>query len=504
MMKNHSVIQKNIDSLANKAPRSFNYISDVNEWLKKNRLDSQSRVYIVSSGYYQIGEALQRRGWIENPDYESCCFHLKFTLKGRDIDYGMLSDYQIVNHFEKATNITTKNGLCKTLKNCAWASSVDADSFYPKCFQTSQEGDFEEFVSYFKMVQAESILKRLISLGDLGQRDSEEYRTLLKDKIETAVKITKRRVMDVDDYLDGEGCTQDVTEREWEIISQGKETTLLRSKTVKKQVTRKGKRSRKQARKGAQEIERESSTSSEESEGDRPEKEREVSKLLKKLGRKYPQTDINGANSIWIVKPIGLSRGRGIELFNNLDEITKHVKNHSSHWVIQKYIENPVLFKQRKLDIRQWVLVTDWNPLTVWFYAECYIRITSSDYSLGDLKNKYVHLTNNSINKHSKNFEAEECFLSQDEFAQWLRGAGYDSPDPFYQLIQPKMKEITNSSLMAVEDMVENRKNSSELFGYDFCIDDKLNVWLIEINSSPAWDYSSVPAGLLRMSLKDW
>jgi tubulin monoglycylase TTLL3/8 len=29
------------------------------------------------------------------------------------------------------------------------------------------------------------------------------------------------------------------------------------------------------------------------------------------------------------------------------------------------------------------------------------------------------------------------------------------------------------------------------MFGYDFMVDTSLNVWLIEVNSSPAMDYSS-------------
>jgi len=37
-----------------------------------------------------------------------------------------------------------------------------------------------------------------------------------------------------------------------------------------------------------------------------------------------------------------------------------------------------------------------------------------------------------------------------------------------------------------------NRKNSGEIFGYDFCIDDDLQVWLIEINASPDFSFSSV------------
>ena len=54
------------------------------------------------------------------------------------------------------------------------------------------------------------------------------------------------------------------------------------------------------------------------------------------------------------------------------------------------------------------------------------------------------------------------------------------------------MKQTVIWSLECVQDMVENRKNSMELYGYDFMIDEDLNPWLIEINSSPAMDYSTV------------
>ena len=84
-----------------------------------------------------------------------------------------------------------------------------------------------------------------------------------------------------------------------------------------------------------------------------------------------------------------------------------HIKSKDLAWVIQKYIENPILYKEKKLDIRQWVLVTDYNPLTVWFYGECYIRLSASEYSHRNLKNRYSHLTNNSVNKNAKNFDKE-------------------------------------------------------------------------------------------------
>ena len=54
------------------------------------------------------------------------------------------------------------------------------------------------------------------------------------------------------------------------------------------------------------------------------------------------------------------------------------------------------------------------------------------------------------------------------------------------------MKKIAQYSCEAAQDLVEGRKNSHELFGYDFMVDENFNTWLIEINSSPAMDYSTV------------
>jgi len=43
--------------------------------------------------------------------------------------------------------------------------------------------------------------------------------------------------------------------------------------------------------------------------------------VLARLKEKYPQYELNGCHNIWILKPAGLSRGRGISIYNNLGEI---------------------------------------------------------------------------------------------------------------------------------------------------------------------------------------
>jgi glutathione synthase/RimK-type ligase-like ATP-grasp enzyme len=71
-------------------------------------------------------------------------------------------------------------------------------------------------------------------------------------------------------------------------------------------------------------------------------------------------------HNIWVLKPNNCNRGRGISVFNRLEDFKRLVQdepvgidgNRTNLYVIQKYIEKPMLIRGRKFDIRIWVLVT--------------------------------------------------------------------------------------------------------------------------------------------------
>ena len=73
--------------------------------------------------------------------------------------------------------------------------------------------------------------------------------------------------------------------------------------------------------------------------------------------------------------------------------------------IIQKYMENPYLYNKRKFDIRTFVLFTTVNGiLKGYWYQDGYLRTTSKEYSLKNIENKLVHLTNDAIQKKGEEY----------------------------------------------------------------------------------------------------
>ena len=106
----------------------------------------------------------------------------------------------------------------------------------------------------------------------------------------------------------------------------------------------------------------------------------------------------------YIVKPTAGAMGRGIYLVESETEIDH---KHDQPVVIQKYVSNPLLIDGFKFDLRVYALVAHVDPLVVYVYDEGIARLATTAYvapAAGNLREKTMHLTNYSVNKHSEGF----------------------------------------------------------------------------------------------------
>jgi hypothetical protein len=89
----------------------------MNEWKKKYKVEKGTKVFICDPKYPDVRDSLLARGWVENKDYISHCFDLKWNFKAKDCDFNSLQDHQLLNHFPSTSTVTTKVGLTHSLRN---------------------------------------------------------------------------------------------------------------------------------------------------------------------------------------------------------------------------------------------------------------------------------------------------------------------------------------------------------------------------------------------------
>jgi hypothetical protein len=188
-------------------------------------------------------------------------------------------------------------------------------------------------------------------------------------------------------------------------------------------------------------------------------------------GASKPAYDKLG-KSIWIVKPgENTNRGCGIQVCRELSQIKEIVSNTNVNgqkrsYIIQKYIEKPLLYKNRKFDIRCYTLMTTVNGnLQGYWYNEGYLRTSSKDFNLKNVTNRLIHLTNDAVQKKSDDYGKFESGnkLSYPEFQKYL-----DSIDVKCNIIKeivPQLKKMAQDTIKACSRKVDphRRHNTFEV-----------------------------------------
>ncbi|CAF0757749.1 unnamed protein product [Brachionus calyciflorus] len=199
---------------------------------------------------------------------------------------------------------------------------------------------------------------------------------------------------------------------------------------------------------------------------------------------------------IWIVKPVCLSRGRGIYLISHPDQIPL-----DDNLVVSKYLSNPLLIEGFKFDLRLYVAVTSFDPLIFYLYEEGLTRFATIKYdqNVRNIRNTCMHLTNYSLNKKNEKYvkcndPEVENYGNKWSMSALLRYLSSQGKDTFTLMMN--IEEVLIKTLLSVESpmasaarmFMPHRGNCFELFGFDILVDEFFKPWVLEVNLSPSLD----------------
>ena len=259
------------------------------------------------------------------------------------------------------------------------------------------------------------------------------------------------------------------------------------------------------------------------------------------INKQYINIDKNflSEKNYWILKPTDLYQGKCIEIFSEFSQIYKQCKNIfrgiktkippeyiskdddennflctnynendninsdiyqkktfyskmycSNEIIIQKYLDRPLLYNKRKFDIRCFVLI-DYD-LNLFFFREGHLKASSELYNLND-RNRFIHITNYSLQKKSSKFETYEegNEISYSDFKKYLESQNIPLSNFDKMITQMKLLVEISMKSVGTKFLKTNPVLSFEIFGYDFIIDNEFKPWILEINNNPGLGISS-------------
>jgi hypothetical protein len=210
--------------------------------------------------------------------------------------------------------------------------------------------------------------------------------------------------------------------------------------------------------------------------------------------------------NLWIMKPSTLSRGIGVKVLWQLDELRKELANtrkmtltregEELDYIIQRYIKDVLLLHGRKSEMRVYFAILCVHPLRVVMWPEGTVRLTMQEFKLGDYDNPLIHLANVYQQKKHPDYRPDlelkwDFATLQDYVEKDLKLCG---PDWIEQTLKPRLRRcLAYITRAAKKRLVRERLPRGlcfGLFGADIMLDQKLNPWITEIQKGPGLSFS--------------
>lgn len=220
-------------------------------------------------------------------------------------------------------------------------------------------------------------------------------------------------------------------------------------------------------------------------------------------------TELKAINEIVYIRKVGAGKHNGNGVFSVDKEELDYIKELYANGekcgqvkdnnIIQYFIPDPLLVYGHKFDFRTYLLVASVNPLMA-YYHDGYLKVSLHKYEANS-NNKFAILTNTNVSKavvqsamngslvNGMN-ETELTYFQRWDFERFqnyiLQEGIVKDPEWINNSLRPQFKRAMIHLVRMTQDKFLKRSQIFELFGVDFMLDEKMNLWFIECNSSPS------------------
>ncbi|MCP4283937.1 MAG: tubulin--tyrosine ligase family protein [Gammaproteobacteria bacterium] len=209
--------------------------------------------------------------------------------------------------------------------------------------------------------------------------------------------------------------------------------------------------------------------------------------------------DDDDPEQIWILKPANLSKGVGMRILREFDglrkqfqegDLSEQVVSPDIEYIAQRYIAQPLLLEGKKSEIRVYWMIASVDPLRVLMFDEGTVRLTTQPYSLDDLDNPLMHLTN--IYQQKLHGDSDKEVTLKWTFEKLQRYLSDDlrivAPNFLEAVLKPRIRVCLKEVVDAVIDELRDTQSEATCFGVygaDLILDASLKPWLTEIQKNP-------------------
>ncbi len=173
----------------------------------------------------------------------------------------------------------------------------------------------------------------------------------------------------------------------------------------------------------------------------------------------------------WIIKPEYELKQRGVTIIKNYEELIDALNQNKQYkdWIIQEYIDKPLLYKNKKFHFRVYVLLRKFNnKFIVYLYPKGYMYVADNEYNINDI-NKNNHITSSCNNVEFPN--GYNKFFSNNEFQL---------------IIYPQIVNIVRETIQNTHNYYSCKNinnNCYKFIAFDIIPDNNKKLYLMEVNA---------------------